>query len=662
MSNAETATLEAETAGKGKGNSSFPYRGKRMAADGSTVVAHIESKICSGAAAYPITPSTNMGVGFQQFVADGAKNLWGETLVFFEPESEHSAASVCEGFALAGGRITNFTAGQGLILMKEVLYTIAGKRLPIVFHIAARALTVHALNVHAGHDDVMGVADCGWGMLFARNAQEAADFALISRKTAEESYVPYFNIQDGFLTSHTVETVFLPEDELMHTYLKSPSESVHNFMDPENPVMTGTVQNQDAYMKGKIGQRAFYEPLKANLLKNMDEYYRLTGRKYGMIETYLMEDAEYAIVGMGSFMETACSTAQWLRKNRGMKIGVVSVFSYRPFPAEELAAALKNVKVVSVLERLDECSAPENPLVRDLKAALADALWGRPGYPKIDKLPVIQHGAGGLGGRDVTAGDICAIAENMEKGRQGIIRYCVGVRHRDALVPPAAKIDIRAKGSFTLRGHSIGGFGSVTTNKIMAAICGDLYGLYVQAFPKYGAEKKGLPTSYFLTVGPEKVSYHQEPEDVDFVILNDTHAFSHANPLGGLAKGGAVFIQGDDETVQNLLHELSAKDKQLMRDLGVQLYYLDALKIAREKATNPDLLQRMQGIVLLGVFLKVTPYAASRKLDTEHLMGEVEKTLHKYFGKRGDKVVKDNLECVRRGYTDIREVPKEWLK
>ena len=136
--------------------------------------------------------------------------MWGETLSFMEPESEHSSASAAEGFALAGGRVTNFSSGQGLILMKEVLYVISGKRLPVVFNIGARALTSHALNVHAGHDDVMGVADVGWGMLFARNAQEATDLCLIARRTAESTATPFMSIQDGFLTTHTLESNCFP--------------------------------------------------------------------------------------------------------------------------------------------------------------------------------------------------------------------------------------------------------------------------------------------------------------------------------------------------------------------------------------------------------------------------------------------------------------------
>src|SRR5512132_923783 len=187
------------------------FPGIPTTSDGAGMVVWVETHITQGACAYPITSSTTMGGGYQAEVANGKKNLWGEPLAFIEPESEHSAATTCEGFAVAGGRVTNFTSGQGLVLMKEVLYTIAGKRLPVVMNIGARALTSQALNVHAGHDDVMSVADCGWGMIFARNAQEAGDFCLIARRAAEASHTPFFSVQDGFLTTHTVETVRLPE-------------------------------------------------------------------------------------------------------------------------------------------------------------------------------------------------------------------------------------------------------------------------------------------------------------------------------------------------------------------------------------------------------------------------------------------------------------------
>src|SRR5579859_6461853 len=211
---------------------SFP--GIPTTSDGAGMVTWVETNITQGACAYPITSSTTMGGGYETEVANGKRNLWGEELAFVQPESEHSAATTCEGFAVAGGRVTNFTSGQGLILMKEVLYTISGKRLPIVFHIGARALTSHSLNVHAGHDDVVGVADCGWGVLYARNAQEAGDYALICRRVTEETETPFMNVQDGFLTTHTIENVRLPEPEMMKMFVGSPSR-LRNLMDPQVP-------------------------------------------------------------------------------------------------------------------------------------------------------------------------------------------------------------------------------------------------------------------------------------------------------------------------------------------------------------------------------------------------------------------------------------------
>src|SRR5213595_4063530 len=208
-----------------------PFPGIPTTSDGAGMVTWVETHITQGACAYPITSSTTMGGGYQVEVSNGKKNLWGEELAFIEPESEHSAATTCEGFAVAGGRVTNFTSGQGLILMKEVLYTIAGKRLPVLMNIGARALTSQGLNVHAGHDDVMSVADVGWGMLFARNAQEAGDFCLICRRAAEASQTPFFNIQDGFLTTHTVETVRLIEPELMREFVGNPKDRLINLMD-----------------------------------------------------------------------------------------------------------------------------------------------------------------------------------------------------------------------------------------------------------------------------------------------------------------------------------------------------------------------------------------------------------------------------------------------
>src|SRR5688500_13532722 len=316
--------------------SKFPYPGIPATCDGAEAVVHVETRISQGAGAFPITSSTTMGGGFNAAVSNGYKNLWGDTLIFVEPESEHSAATVCEGFAAAGGRVTNFTSGQGLVLMKEVLYTISGKRLPVVMNIGSRALTSQSLNVHAGHDDVMSVADCGWGMIFGRNAQEAGDLCLICRRAAEASHTPFFNVQDGFLTTHTVEKARLPEPEFMKEFVGRPADKIYNLFDPANPLMSGVVQNQDSYMKGKIAQRWYYDRVGPAIADAFEEFHRQTGRRYGFVEAHRCEDAEYIVVGMGCYMETVKAAVDYLRDVKGIAAGCLTVFVFRPFPATRL--------------------------------------------------------------------------------------------------------------------------------------------------------------------------------------------------------------------------------------------------------------------------------------------------------------------------------------
>ena len=637
----------------------YPFPGIPATADGSEAVVWVETHITQGACAYPITPSTNMGGGYQLAVANGQKNLWGEPLAFLELESEHSSASTCEGFALAGGRVSNFTSGQGLILMKEVLYVIAGKRLPVVFHIGARALTSQGLNIHAGHDDVMGVADCGWGMLFARNVQEAADLALIARRIAEESETPFFNIQDGFLTTHTIESLLLPEAELMKQFVGDPNgpHRLRNLMDPAHPVMSGVVQNQDSYMKGKIAQRFFYDRIPLIMQRVMKEFFALTGRRYGMIDTYGLEDAECAIVGMGSLVETATATAKYLRRAEGAKAGTLHVTSFRPFPGAEIVEALRRVKAVAVIERMDNPLAQSNSLTAEIKAAFADALSGAPGYPKIDRAPLIYSGAAGLGGRDVRPVDFLAVIEHMraEPPRRFFV---LGVEHPLNLAIKEEP-DVRPKGAFSMRGHSIGGYGSVTTNKVIATIVGDLFGLKVQAYPMYGSEKKGLPTTYFLTAAEETIGAHAELRHVDFVPLNNVNAFNLGNPLHGLVPGGTVFIQHPSRDPKQIWSTIPAEARRFIRQNQIRVLALDAVKVAQETASRPELVQRMQGIVLLGVYLRVAPFVQNRGLSDAEVEQAVEKSLRKFFGKRGEAVVQENLRAVRRGRSEVLEIPPE---
>jgi pyruvate-ferredoxin/flavodoxin oxidoreductase len=636
------------------------FPGIATTADGTGAVVWTETHLAQAACAYPITPTTAMGAGYQAAVANGAKTVWGEPLGFVESESEHSAASVCEGFAVAGGRVTSFTSGQGLVLMKEVLYTIAGKRLPIVFHIGARALTSQALNVHAGHDDVMAVADVGWGMLFAKNAQEAADLGLIARRVAEDSHTPFMSVQDGFLTTHTIENVRLPEPELIETFIGPAEAKMVNLMNPAHPVMSGVVQNQDAYMKGKLAQRAFYDKMPGLLQAAMAEYGELTGRHYDLVESYAMDDAELAIVAMGTLAESAEATVDYLRRTTGKKVGVVNVTCFRPFPGPQLVEALRHVQKIAVVERLDVPTMQSNPLMSEIKAAFADAMTGAPGYPTIDRLPVFYAGVAGLGSRDVTPGDWLAVVTNLDAA-DGKRFFSLGIQHETALYRETEP-DVRSAGTFSMRGHSVGGFGSVTTNKVIATIMADLFGLWVQAAPKYGSEKKGLPTNYYLTVSPEQIRTHHELNYVNFVPLNDANAFHLGNPLVGLQQDGMIFVQTTATTPEALWASIPDYAKALIHDRRIRVLGLDTVAIARACASTPDLVQRMQGIVLLGVFLHCTPYQQMQGLSEEVLFEGVKRSLWKYFGKRGEAIIEANLKAVQRGYHEVFEVSREVIE
>ncbi len=633
----------------------FEYPGIPTTCDGAEAVVHVEIQVAQAAGAYPITSSTTMGGGFNAAVMNGEKNLWGDPLMFFEPESEHSAATVCEGFAVAGGRVTNFTSGQGLVLMKEVLYTIAGKRLPVLMNIGARALTSQGLNVHAGHDDVMSVADCGWGMLLARNAQEAGDFCLIARRAAEASFTPFFSVQDGFLTTHTVETVRLAEPAFMKEYIGDPKEKLINLMDPANPVMSGVVQNQDSYMKGKIAQRWYYDRVDGILEECFELFYQKTGRKYGFVEPYRCDDADYIIVGMGCTMETAKVAVDYLRNKKGIKAGALTVFVFRPFPGKAIVDALKNCKAFTVLERMDDpMSTTGNHLTREIKAAFCDAVTGQNGQEKVTRVPKIYHGAAGLGSRDVRPGDIIATFDNMAKPR-GQDYFCLGIDHALAL-PRGEDPDLRPHGGFSMRGHSVGGFGSVTTNKVIATIAGNVFGKDVQAYPKYGSEKKGLPTTYYLTIADAHIYMHCELEHVDLLCINDPTAIQNPLTLDGLQAGGAIFMQSPHHDPLVVWKHIPASVQKIIRDRKLRVYFCDMVKIAREIASEADLQMRMQGIVLLGAFLKLTPYSKQANMNEEEVYKGVEKALRKYFGKRGDQVVQDNLNCVKRGFGDMKEI------
>jgi pyruvate-ferredoxin/flavodoxin oxidoreductase len=421
-----------------------------------------------------------------------------------------------------------------------------------------------------------------------------------------------------------------------------------SLFDPATAIMSGVVANQEAYMPGRIGQRVFYERLAPALDDAFVEWAELTGRHYGRIAPHRAKGAETVLVAMGTIADSARAVVDHLR-DAGRSVGTIGVAAYRPFPADALADALGGARAVAVVERTDEPAAADNPLTRELKAALADRA------ARGASVPLVVSASGGLGSRDVSVGDLVAVFDWLDAPglSEGPRWASLGIRHPSAL--ESAPISLRPKGAYSLRGHSIGGLGSVTTNKLLATIMGELFGKYVQAYPRYGSEKKGLPTTYFLTLADEPIRVHAELKTVDFVPLHDVSGF-HQGALAGVVEGGTVFVQSALTDPAAICASVPGKARDEMTRRGIRLIALDTAEMARRRAPRPELVLRMQGVALVGVFLRVSPFAAAAGYGRDVLLAEVRKRLGRFYGKRGTGVVDANLELIAEAYDNVIDV------
>lgn len=694
-----------------KSKQAAKYPGSRAALDGNTAVIMCERESTDAAGAYPITPSTQMGEYFAEEAAKGHLNISDRPLIFIEPEGEHAAAAVTAGLAMTGLRASNFSSGQGIAYMHESLYAAVGKRLTYVLNIGARAMTKSTLNVHAGHDDYHCVDDTGFFQLFAKNAQQACDLNIIAHRIAELSLTPGIVAQDGFLTTHLIESILLPERDLIVEYLGKPDDLIDcptpaqrliygpqrrripELWSVDNPVMAGVVQNQDAYMQSVASQRPFFfDHIREISDDCFAEFERLTGRPYAPVETYRCEDADYLILGQGSLIPSAEEVADYLRSTRKIKVGVVNMVMFRPFPGDLVTRVLKGRKGVAVLERLDQPLAEDLPLMRELRAAMSKSLEngrvnrGEVPYPnyesyrKATDFPALYSGSFGLGSRDLQPEGIIAAIENMlpdgahrkhfylsidfvrakaftpkqEVHQQSIIEAYPNIA--DLAIRGSENPNLMPKGSITVRFHSVGGWGAITTGKNLAMTLFELLGYHVKANPKYGSEKKGQPTTYYLSASPEPIKINCEYFFVDAVLSPDPNVFKHTNALAGLKEGGVFIIQSDLATPEAVWRSIPTHYQKLIKDKSIKIYYIDAFKVAREEATDSDLQLRMQGNVFQGAFFAASDVCERAGLDETSLFQAIRQQLEHKFGSKGARVVEDNMRVVRRGYDEVRPI------
>ncbi len=691
----------------------FKYPGVRMAVDGNAAVIMCEREASDAAGAYPITPSTQMGEYWAEEVAKGHLNISDKELIFVEPESEHAAAGVTAGMAMSGLRATNFSSAQGLAYMHESLYGAVGKRLPYLLNVGCRAITKASLNVHCAHDDYHCIDDTGFFQVMGKDAQGAADLNLICRKVAELSLTPAAVGQDGFLTTHLIEPVNIPERELIAEFCGLPDDIIEcptpaqkmaygekrrrvpEVWDVDNPMVSGPVQNQDSYMQAVAAQRPyFFDHIKGIFEECANEYYELTGRKYNRIDLYDVEDADYVIVGMGSLIGQSQAVVDYLKETRGIKVGVLDLTMYRPFPGDLIGAALKGKKGVVVLERTDQPLAEDLPIMREIRAAIAkcmengvsdNAFENYASYKKLTDAPPLYSGCYGLGSRDLQPEAIIGAVENMlpEGDKKKFFYLSVDFVREEAANPkqeihmqkllddyPQIKgMSVRGsenpnllpEKSITVRMHSVGGWGAITTGKNLVMTLYDLLGYDIKANPKYGSEKKGQPTTYYLSAAPEPIRINCEYHYVDVVLSPDPNVFGHSDPLYGLKKGGSFIIQSNLASAEEVWATIPYKSQKFIIDNEIKTFYVDGFKIAKEEASIAELQFRMQGNSFQGAFFAASPLMERSNLDEQGLFSAIEAQLRDKFGDKGASIVEDNLRVVRRGFDEVVEITEKTL-
>ncbi|MCP3991271.1 MAG: oxidoreductase [Actinomycetia bacterium] len=686
-----------------------PFPGSRITTNGNQLVSyHTEARITQGGVFYPITPSTEMGENYQLAFAEGALDVFGNKKVAIETEGEHSAQGGAIALSMTGRRVVNFTSGQGLVYGLEQYYHAPGKLSTLVVEVAARALTKHALNVHCGHDDIYAVLDTGWIMLFAKDAQQAADQSLIARRVTELSLNPAINIQDGFLTSHLERTFYRHESELIRQFLGAHDDTIDSptpaqrelfgptrrrvprMIDLKNPMVLGPVQNQEHYMNGVIARRSnFADHISGFLQEAYDEFARLTGRRYGMISQYRCEDADTVFVSLGSAAENVEAAVDHLRHHKGAKVGSIHVNVLRPFPEAELVRALGGKKRVIVLERTDDPLSGDNPLGREIRASINKGVEVGREHPAGDvpvltpaEVPIQFAGTYGLGSRDfrpehpLGAYEFAVGETRRQDGsgpHDGVRNFVLGIDHPHAVISEQTP-SLLPEGAIAVRFHSIGGWGMITTGKNLSEIIGEIgedlarrnedfdeFGrpreiVHVSANPKYGSEKKGAPTQYFLVAAPERIRVNCDLRHVDVVLCCDPKAFTHTDPLEGINHGGTFVIESDEDP-ETVWQRIPVKARRQIIDNEIKVYSLSGFEIAKHATLREDLQLRMQGNAFLGAFFAVSGLLEEYGVSTEQFHELVRAQYVKKFGRFGDAVVDSNMVVMTEGFDRVQVIP-----
>ena len=462
--------------------------------DGNTAAAWTSYAFTEVAGIFPITPSSPMAEVTDEWAANGRKNIFGQTVNVVEMQSEAGASGTVHGSLSTGALTTTYTASQGLLLMIPNMYKIAGEQLPTVFHVSARALATHALNIFGDHTDVMACRQTGFAMLCSGSVQEVMDLAAVAHLAAIKGRVPFLHFFDGFRTSHEIQKVECTDyDELAKLVdYDALNEFRQNALNPEHPVIRGTAQNPDIFMQGCEARNRFYDALPAVVEEYMDKVSEMTGRDYKLFNYYGDPQADRVIVAMGSVCDAAKETIDYLMA-KGEKVGLVQIHLYRPFVEEAFLAAIPETATkIAVLDRDKENGAIGEPVYLDVLAA----------YYRADKKATIVGGRYGLGSKDVTPGQIISVYENLKLDAPKN-NFTIGIVDDVTFLslPVLPEVDVAGEGTTSCVFWGLGADGTVGANKNSIKIIGDHTDMYAQGYFAYDSKKSGGLTVSHLRFG-----------------------------------------------------------------------------------------------------------------------------------------------------------------
>jgi pyruvate-ferredoxin/flavodoxin oxidoreductase len=604
--------------------------------DGNEAAASVAYRFVEVCAIYPITPSSTMAELADQWATERRPNLWGNVPTVVEMQSEGGAAGALHGALQSGALTTTFTASQGLLLMIPNMYKIAGELTPAVIHVAARAIATQALSIFGDHSDVMAVRTTGFAMLASNSVQEAHDLAAVAHAATLRARVPVVHFVDGFRTSHEISKIELLSDDALRALVGAELVLAHRgrALSPDRPFVRGTAQNPDVFFQSRETPNPFYARMPGIVAEVMATFARVTGRAYRLFDYFGDPDAERVLVMMGSGVETARETADWMNA-RGERVGVVAVRLYRPFSVSHLLEALpRATRSIAVLDRTKEPGAVGEPLYVDVVTALAEA--HAEGRLRLPSFPRVLGGRYGLGSKELTPAMLKAVYEELGKP-QPKNHFTIGIDDdvSHTSLPFDASFDIEPDEVVRAVFFGLGADGTVGANKNSIKIIAEDPDVHAQAYFVYDSKKSGSQTTSHLRFGPRPIRSSYLIKAASFVGCHQFGFLERFDILRFAAPGATLLvdtIHGPTEVWAEL--PLEVQEEILAK--RVALWVIDASEVARAAGMGTR----------TNTIMQTCFFAISGVLPREEAIAKIRRSIDKTYGKKGAEVVRKNFAAV----------------